>query len=99
MESRITVEIPAVGDEAAQPQSERVKQASAVLRGIPDIGLVMPLSDDEVARLLQPWFSQPELLKALPLPTLIDVERKAGSHITAAQIQDSLKNVRQRCPC
>jgi len=91
MESRLTVEIPAVGDEAAQPQAERVKQATAILRAMPGIGLVVPLSDSEVARLLQPWFSQPELLKALPLPTLIDVERTPGALLTAAQIQDSLK--------
>ncbi|MGB9152595.1 MAG: hypothetical protein WCD70_05860 [Alphaproteobacteria bacterium] len=92
-ETRITVEIPAVGDETSTPQVERVKQATAVLRGMPDVGLVMPLSDEDVARLLQPWFNQPELLKALPLPTLIDVERKTGSALTADQIQDALKNV------
>jgi cell division transport system permease protein len=93
MESRITVEIPAVGDEAAMPQAERVRQATKVLRALPDVGLVMPLSDEEVARLLSPWFSQPALLKALPLPTLIDVERQPGSSLTVVQIQDSLKNV------
>jgi len=93
IETRITVEIPAVGDEAAMPQAERVKQATAVLRSIPDLGFVMPLSDSEVTRLLEPWFTQADLLKTLPLPTLIDVERKAGSTISAAQIQDSLKNV------
>jgi cell division transport system permease protein len=92
MESRMTVEIPAVGDEAGQSQAERVKAATSILRNTPGIGFVMPLSDDEVARLLQPWFSQPELLRALPLPTLIDVERTPGSTLTAMQIQDSLKN-------
>jgi len=92
IETRITVEIPAVGDEAAMTQAERVKQATAILRAMPDIGLVMPLSDDEVTRLLDPWFNQPDLLKALPLPTLIDIERKPGASITAGQIQDALKN-------
>jgi cell division protein FtsX len=91
-DSRITVEIPAVGDETSVPQSERVKEASAILRALPGVGMVMPLSDEEVGRLLNPWFSQPELLKVLPLPTLIDVERTPGSLVTAEQIQDSLKN-------
>ena len=91
LETRITVEIPAIGDEAAVPQAERVKQAISILRGLPDVGLVMPLSDDEVTRLLQPWFDQPELLKALPLPTLIDIERKPGATLTTAKIQDALK--------
>jgi cell division transport system permease protein len=93
METRITVEIPAAGDESAMPQAERVKQAIAVLRAVPDVGLVVPLADDEVMRLLQPWFSKPEMLKALPLPTLIDVERKSGADLSAAQIKDALKNV------
>ena len=93
METRITVEIPAVGDETAMPQGERVRQASSVLRAMPDVGLVVPLSDDEVGRLLRPWFDKPELLKALPLPTLLDVERKAGTTLSAAQIQEALKNV------
>ncbi len=93
METRITVEIPAVGDETAMPQAERVRQVTSVLRAMPDVGLVMPLSDDEVERLLRPWFEKPELLKALPLPTLIDVERKSGSALSAGQIQDALKNV------
>lgn len=92
-ETRITVEIPALGDESSTPQADRVKQAIEVLRGMPDIGLVVPLSDEDVARLLQPWFDKPELLKALPLPTLIDVERKTGSALTADHIQDALKNV------
>jgi cell division transport system permease protein len=92
IETRITVEIPAVGDETSMPQAERVKQATAILRAMPGVGLVMPLSDEEVGRLLTPWFNQPELLKTLPLPTLIDVERKSGTDLSADQIQDSLKN-------
>ncbi|MDR3423451.1 MAG: hypothetical protein P4M13_00010 [Alphaproteobacteria bacterium] len=93
IETRLTVEIPAVGDETAMPQAERVKQATAVLRAIPGVGLVVPLSDDEVTRLLQPWFNQPDLLKTLPLPTLLDVERTSGAALSATQIQDALKNV------
>lgn len=91
MESRITVEIPAVGDEAGTPQAERVKQAMDLLKAMPAVGFAMPLSDDEVGRLLQPWFSEQQLLKSLPLPTLIDVERKPGMALTSAQIESSLK--------
>ena len=92
-ETRITVEIPAVGDEAAMSQAERVQQATTALRALPDVGLVMPLADDEVMRLLEPWFSKPDLLKSLPLPTLINVERKSGAALSVKKIQDSLKNV------
>ncbi len=91
MESHMTVEIPAAPDEASTPQAERVRQAISILRSLPDAGLVMPLPDDETARLLKPWFDQPDLLKTLYLPTLIDVEMKPGSSITAAQIQEQIK--------
>jgi cell division transport system permease protein len=93
LETRITVEVPAVGDESSMPQAERVKQATNVLRGMHDVGLVMPLSDDEVSRLLEPWFNHADLLKTLPLPTLIDVERTPGATLSAKEIQDALKNV------
>ena len=93
METRVTVEIPAVGDEASTPQSERVRQATSALRAIPDIGLVVPLADDEVERLLSPWFNDNDILKALPLPVLIDVERKTGADLNVEQIRDALKNV------
>jgi cell division transport system permease protein len=93
METRLTVEIPAVGDEASMPQAERVRQAVSVLRALPDVGMVSPLSDSEVERLLGPWFNKPELLRALPLPTLIDVDRKPGAELSAQKIQAALKNV------
>lgn len=93
MESRITVEIPAVGDESGTSQADRVQKAIAILRATPEAGLVIPLSDSEVAGLLQPWFSEQDLLKTLPLPTLIDVIRKPGATLTADQIQDRLRSV------
>ena len=91
IETRITVEIPASSDEAAMPQADRVKQSIAILRAIPEVGMVMPLSDEEVGKLLQPWFNNPDLLKTLPLPTLLDVERKPGASISAPQIENALK--------
>lgn len=93
MESRITVEIPAVGDESSMPQAERVRQAIAVLRAESDVGMVMPLSDDEVEQLLRPWFNQPSLLRALPLPTLIDVERKPGTSLSVERLQEEVRKV------
>jgi cell division transport system permease protein len=93
METRLTIEIPAVGDEASLSQAERVKQATTILRAMPDVARVMPLPEDEVERLLSPWFNTPELLRALPLPALIDIERKSGAALNPRQIQTALKNV------
>ena len=92
-ENRLTVEIPAVGDEASMPQAERIKQATSLLRALPGISSVETLSASEVERLLSPWFNRPELLRALPLPTLIDVERSSEPDLTAAKIQTALRNV------
>ncbi len=93
METRLTVELPAVGDEASMSQADRVKEAVSVLRALPGVGSVTPLSDDDVGRLLEPWFNAPDLLKAMPLPALIDVERKSGVALDAAGLRDALKDV------
>ncbi len=92
LETRMTVEIPAVGDEATLPQLERIRQALATLHAIPEVAQATALSDDDVSRLLEPWFAQPELLKALPLPTLIDIERKPGTELSAKQVSLALRS-------
>jgi cell division transport system permease protein len=91
MESRMTVEIPVLDDEASTPQAERVRQAISVLRAMPDVIAVTPVSDDAATALLKPWIAQPELLKSLPIPALIDIERKTGSTLTASNVEDQLR--------
>ncbi len=92
METRMTVEIPAVNDESSVSQADRVRQVTSILRAMPEVTSVTPVADEETARLLKPWISSPELLKALPMPSLIDIERKAGSSLTANAVEDLLKN-------
>jgi cell division transport system permease protein len=89
--NHLTVEIPAVEDESSTPQAERIKQAVAVLRGIPELKDIKPVPEEETARLLAPWISEPELLKKLPLPALVDVERASGSGLTASALEDRLR--------
>jgi cell division transport system permease protein len=89
--NHLTVEIPAVEDESSVPQAERVKQAVAVLRATPDITDVRPVPEEETMRLLEPWISQPDLLKKLPLPALIDVERRDGGNLTSSALEDRLR--------
>lgn len=91
MASRMTAEIPAASDESSTPQAERVRQALAILRAMPGVAWAQPAPDDEAARLLKPWIDTPELLKALPLPTLIDIERAPGSTLTARDAAERLK--------
>ncbi|MDX2027864.1 MAG: FtsX-like permease family protein [Alphaproteobacteria bacterium] len=91
MSSRLTVEIPPADDESSTPQSERVKQVLEKLRGMPDIKKVVPLPDSETAELLKPWIRQSDLLKSLPLPTLIDIELRGGASLDAADIHSKLR--------
>jgi cell division transport system permease protein len=91
LSSRFTVEILPAADESSSPQNERVHQALAVLRAMPDVNNAAPVPEEDTVRLLKPWISQPSLLKSLPLPALIDVERKPGSTLTGDDIQNQLK--------
>jgi cell division transport system permease protein len=93
VKSRMTVEIPAVEDEANMSQADRVKQSLAILRAMPDVAEAVPVPDSETTRLLQPWITDPELLKSLPIPALIDVVRRAGSVLPADVVRDHLKSV------
>lgn len=93
MENRLTVEIPAVGDEASATQAERIRQALAVLRAIPGITRTTLLSDDDTARLLKPWIADADVLKKLPVPALIEVERRSNGALTAPALQEKLRSV------
>jgi len=91
--NHLTAEIPATGDESATSQADRIKQAVAVLRATPGVADAHALPEAETERLLTPWISEPDLLKKLPLPALIDVERARGSNVTAAALEDKARTV------
>lgn len=91
LNSRLTVEIPAVDDESSTTQPERVKQALSILRAMPGVASATAVNDNEASRLLKPWIADPEILKALPVPSLIDVERKAGQNLSAEDVHQQLK--------
>ena len=91
MQNRLTVEIPAVDDEATVTQADRVQQALALIRATPGVAKATALPDAATAQLLAPWIDQPELIKALPIPALIDIDRAANTNLTADAIHDRLK--------
>ena len=93
MQSRMTIEIPATDDESSTPQTDRVAQVMNVLHAMPQVAVALPLPDDEAIRLLKPWINQPELLKALPVPILIDVERREDSTLSAEDLRQQLKSI------
>lgn len=91
LNTRLTVEIPAVDDEASVTQADRVKQALSILRAMPQVARATPAPADDASRLLQPWIMDAELLKALPVPALIDVEHKPDKNLSAEDIKQQLK--------
>ena len=93
MSDRLTVELPPVGEEAGTSQAERVRQVSAILRAVPEIETVRRVPDEDIVRLLKPWFDRPEALASLPVPALLDVTRKAGSALTADDLRQKIKSV------
>jgi cell division transport system permease protein len=93
LRNHLTIEIPAVDDESATPQAERVRQALSVLRAMPGVENAEALSDADTARLLKPWIDDADLLKRLPLPTLISVARRGGETPSADDIGEKLEPV------
>jgi len=93
MDRRMSVEVPTVEDEGATPQSERVKQIISVIAAMPEVAHVEAVPDDQTRQLLKPWIGQTELLNSLPLPSLVDIERRPGAVLSAADLTDRLKPV------
>ncbi|MDP9127034.1 MAG: hypothetical protein M3N08_02075 [Pseudomonadota bacterium] len=91
MESRMTIEIPAVDDESSTAQPDRVAAVLNVLRNRPEVERAAAVPEEDTARLLAPWIGQADLLKALPIPTLVDLERRDGSTLTAAELETSVQ--------
>jgi cell division transport system permease protein len=66
----LTVQVPATGNAAKDKAA--VTAVTAILRETPGIVSVRPLSDDQMARLLEPWLGRGGL-SDIPVPRLIDV--------------------------
>jgi len=71
LSGQLTVQVPSVEDPAAR--EARLQAVLAVLTATPGVRGVTVMSDDEVRRLLQPWFGSGAALDELPLPALLEV--------------------------
>lgn len=72
----LTVEIAAASgpaDAAAAKTRAAVDQVLAILKATRGVTKAQALSQDRMATLLVPWLGNPDLLKDLPLPAMIDV--------------------------
>lgn len=90
LKSRLTIEVPAVPDEAVSTRRARAEKISALLREKSEIAAVSIVPEQETTRLLKPWISDPALFAALPLPTLIDVDLKIGRSLDQQKMAEEL---------
>lgn len=93
-QGRFTIEFPQQqGEENVALLEGQIKATLDALSAMEEVQEANRISDSEVAHLLQRWISDPEMAKALPLPTLIDVQIKPGSKVSSEIIQQRLSTI------
>ena len=91
--NRITVQIapPETGD--ARAGLDRATAAAlAVLNATPGIAHAAPLSDAEIAALVEPWIGKAGVVAGIPLPRLIDADITPGAEVNIAALTARLKS-------
>jgi cell division transport system permease protein len=83
--------IPAAG----RDMEATVQKASALARGFPGIGDVLPYSKEQSSKLLEPWLGSGLSLDELPVPRLIVVRIAPGA---AADIPQLRRNLAEQVP-
>ncbi|HEY1720063.1 MAG TPA: FtsX-like permease family protein [Magnetospirillaceae bacterium] len=89
----LTVEIAAPStpaNVAAAQTKAAVDQALAILKATPGVRDARALSNDKLATLLEPWLGNPDLLKDLPLPAMIDVTVDPSARPDLTALTDKL---------
>jgi len=90
--NRITVQIapPENGDPRAGLNQETAA-ALGVLHATSGIGHAAPLSDAEIAALVEPWIGKAGIVEGIPLPRLIDADITPGAEIDMAALAARIK--------
>lgn len=90
LDLRVTVQVLPL-DERAVPLPERVQAALELLQASPLVASAVPVSDEDMSRLLAPWLGQGALPQDLPVPVLIDVALKGQGDLEP--LREGLKAV------
>jgi cell division transport system permease protein len=90
LQGRMTVELPPPANDTEKGKAERLLKAMTALRSLPEIADATPVSEADTSRLLKPWIDDPAILRALPLPTLIDVQTAQGQKLEAETLRQKL---------
>ncbi len=89
----ITVQILPPAEGQPEPAlTQETGAALAVLRGTSGIVHAAPLSQDEAAKLVEPWLGKGALVTDLPLPRLIDATVLPGARIDLVALGKKLKS-------
>jgi cell division transport system permease protein len=92
--NRLTVQIlPPQSGDARAGLDKATAAALAVLRSTPGIAHAAPLSDAQIAALVEPWIGKIGTVAAIPLPRLIDAEIDPGADLDTAALAARLKKV------
>jgi cell division transport system permease protein len=89
----LTVEIPVASGPADQAQTtmrDEVTKAIGVIKATPGVIAAQALTQEKLAALLAPWLGNPDLVKDLPLPALIDVTVEADARPDLGDLQHRL---------
>jgi cell division transport system permease protein len=81
----LTVQIMPGAEADTGALKQRVAAATALLEATPGIARAEALSDERIAKLLEPWLGAAGI-RELPLPALIDVRLKPGARIDVAAL-------------
>jgi cell division transport system permease protein len=88
--SRLTIQIVEANPDL---RAEEAARAADVLRGLPGVASVRPISEEEMEALLEPWLGQGGLAADLPIPAMIDVGLGPGEGTSAEDVRAALASV------
>jgi len=86
----LTVEIPAPASADAAKNKATVDAAIAAIKATAGVTDAQPLPHEKLAALLAPWLGNPDLVKDLPLPVLIDVTVEPNARPDLIDLQTRL---------
>lgn len=88
--NRITIQIVEANPDRREAQAKRT---AARLGTLPGVTSVSRVSDEEMARLLEPWIGSAGLQADLPVPAIIDAELTAQAYRNLASIEAALADI------
>jgi cell division transport system permease protein len=94
LSGRLTVQIlPVTDGDVNAAFAKETAAALSVLRNTPGIAYAEPLSQAEIAKIVEPWLGAGALVSDLPLPRLIDATIDPGATVDVPALSQRLKQV------